>query len=119
MFSLLTSYADAPYGLRLSSAQHYNVYFPGNALLMAPPLLSGATSYEDDTDASVSQQAKDVSAFLTWTANPDHDERKRAGVKAALLALALAALVGYRKRFLFAPFKTRRVRWHPPDKPLR
>lgn len=43
---------------------------------MPPPLAAGAVDYDDGTEASVSQMAKDVSVYLTWTANKDHDERK-------------------------------------------
>lgn len=43
---------------------------------MPPPLAAGAVDYDDGTEASISQMAKDVAVYLTWTANKDHDERK-------------------------------------------
>jgi ubiquinol-cytochrome c reductase cytochrome c1 subunit len=94
--------------------QHYNVYFTGSLLLMPPPLTAGGVEYEDDTEASVSQQAKDVSCFLSWSSNPEQDERRLAGLKAVGIALPLALLVGFHKRLLFALYKTRKVTWQQP-----
>ena len=120
LFSLLTGYcASPPYGLQAAPEQHYNVYFPSNLLLMPPPLAAGGVEYEDDTAASVSQQAKDVSCFLSWSSNPEQDERKLAGLKAVGVALPLALLVGYHKRLLFAPYKTRKVTWQQPRRAAR
>lgn len=33
------------------------------------------------TPATVSQMAKDVCTFLRWCAEPEHDDRKRIGIK--------------------------------------
>ena len=115
LFSLLTSYAPPPYGVEPKSGQHYNVYFPTNLLLMAPPLsFHGQVEYEDDTAASVSQMAKDVSCFLTWTANPDQDERKLSGLKVAGVGILLVLLSGWHKRFLFSVYKSRKIKWVYP-----
>ena len=47
---------------------------------MAPPLTSeGQVSYGDGTKATVDQMAKDVAAFLVWTAEPKLDKRKQTG----------------------------------------
>lgn len=47
--------------------------------------------FEDGTPASASQIAKDVCTFLSWSAAPHHDDRKRLFLKAnALLLIALA-----------------------------
>ena len=37
---------------------------------MAKPLNDGQVTYADGTTASVDQMAKDVTAFLVWTAEP-------------------------------------------------
>jgi len=34
---------------------------------MPPPLAAGAVDYEDGTEASVAQMAKDVSTYLAWS----------------------------------------------------
>ena len=46
---------------------YYNPYFPGGAIAMPKMLVDGGTEYDDGTPASTSQQAKDVTTFLTWT----------------------------------------------------
>ena len=49
-------------------------------LAMAPPLTgTDQVQYQDGTRATVDQMAKDVSAFLVWTAEPKLDKRKQTG----------------------------------------
>lgn len=74
--SSLVGYRDPPAGVSLRSGLYYNTYFPGGAISMPPPLNDGAIEYEDGTPAVASQMAKDVSQFLTWAQDPQHDERK-------------------------------------------
>ena len=59
----------------------YNPYFPGGWISMAQQLFDEMLEYEDGTPASVSQMAKDVSTFLRWTSEFEHDDRKRMGIK--------------------------------------
>jgi len=44
---------------------------------MAQSLFNEAAEYSDGTPATASQLAKDVVTFLSWCAQPEHDERKR------------------------------------------
>lgn len=44
---------------------------------MPPPLQDGQVSYPDGTEATISQMAKDVSVFLAWCSEPEHDDRKK------------------------------------------
>src|SRR3546814_12989596 len=79
---LLKEFPDAktPEGL------HYNPYFPNLNLAMAPPLTSdGQVTYADGTKATVDQMAKDVAAFLTWTAEPKLESRHRAGARKSVV----------------------------------
>ena len=46
---------------------------------MAAPLYDGIIEYEDGTPATQSQLAKDVCTFLTWSASPEMDIRKKYG----------------------------------------
>ena len=48
---------------------------------MPKMLVDGGVEYEDGTLATESQMAKDVSTFLSWAAEPEHDERKLMGAK--------------------------------------
>ena len=55
--------------------------------------------------------AKDVACFLAWTAEPEHDERKKSGMQ-WLAALAVAVvLTGFYKRFRWSILKTRKITW--------
>ena len=56
---------------------YYNPYFTGAAIAMPPPLQDGQVDYPDGTPATVSQMAKDVSVFLAWCSEPEHDDRKK------------------------------------------
>lgn len=53
--------------------------------------------------------AKDVSTFLSWAAEPEHDERKKIGIKAVILFSTLTALSIYVKRFKWAVIKNRKM----------
>ena len=48
----------------------------------------------DGTNASIDQMAKDVSAFLVWTAEPKLEARHRGGV-GVLIFLLIATMLGY------------------------
>ena len=88
---LLQRFPDAKTGPGL----HFNPYFPNLNLAMAPPLTSeGQVSYSDGTRASVDQMAKDVSAFLVWTAEPKLDKRNQTGWP-VLGFLLFATILGY------------------------
>ena len=53
--------------------------------------------------------AKDVSTFLSWAAEPEHDERKKIGIKAVILFSTLTALSLYVKRFKWSVIKNRKI----------
>jgi ubiquinol-cytochrome c reductase cytochrome c1 subunit len=62
---------------------------------MPPPITAdGQVTYADGTNATRDQMAKDVSAFLTWTAEPNLESRHRTGL-AVLLFLLIATVLGY------------------------
>jgi hypothetical protein len=50
--------------------------------------------------------AKDVSTFLSWAAEPEHDERKKIGIKAVIL---FSTLTIYVKRFKWTVIKNRKI----------
>lgn len=109
VFSLITGYREPPAGVSVREGLHYNPYFPGGAIAMPPMLNDGGVEYDDGTPATASQQAKDVTTFLAWAAEPEADDRKLMGAKfIAVLSLALITS-GFYKRWKWSPVKSRRV----------
>ena len=102
-YSLLTGYqrqspelvrehpdAKTPPGL------HYNPYFLNLNIAMPPPLTSnGQVTYAEGNPApTVDQMAKDVSAFLVWTAEPKLERRHATGL-AVVIFLIVASIISY------------------------
>ena len=106
----MTGYIDPPAGVEIREGMNYNPYFPGGAISMPRVIFDGLVEYEDGTPATTAQMAKDVVTFLHWAAEPEHDERKKAGIKAVILFTALTAISIYVKRFKWAPIKARKIR---------
>ncbi|HVU29885.1 MAG TPA: cytochrome c1 [Sphingomicrobium sp.] len=74
---------------------HFNPYFANLNIAMPPPLTAnGQVTYADGTPATVDQMAKDVAAFLVWTAEPNLESRHAAGV-AVVLFLLIGTILGY------------------------
>lgn len=96
--ALLLGYEEAPAGFTLPPGTHYNRYFPGHAISMPPPLNNGQVEYTDGTPATVEQYAKDVSAFLAWTAEPHMESRKRIGLQVMIFLLVFAGLLYFAKK---------------------
>ena len=103
VYSLLVGYTDPPADLPKANQPgpglHYNPYFANLNLAMAAPLaVEDQVSYSDGTKASIDQMAKDVTAFLIWTAEPKLEERHQAGwaVLAFLLIATILAYLSYR-----------------------
>lgn len=92
LYSLLTGYVPAPADFALGAGMHYNPYFPGGALAMAAPLSDGQVTYQDGTQASVDQMARDVTVFLQWAAEPEMEDRKQMGIKVMFF---LAVFTGF------------------------
>jgi ubiquinol-cytochrome c reductase cytochrome c1 subunit len=87
IYSLLTGYTNQPAALvkefpdsKTGDGLYYNPYFANLNIAMAPPLTGeGQVTYSDGTTATVDQMAKDVAAFLVWTAEPEQDQRRQTG----------------------------------------
>jgi ubiquinol-cytochrome c reductase cytochrome c1 subunit len=115
LFSLLTGYTDAPAGVKLMDGQHFNPYFPGYAISMAQALYNEIIEYEDGTPATQSQLAKDVSTFLKWAGEPEHDTRKLYGLRALIIMSFLLGVSYYMKRHKWSTLKTRKLAFKPPS----
>ncbi len=102
VYSLLTGYRDQPADLlkrfpdaRTPPGAYYNPYFANLNIGMPPPIVAdGQVTYSDGTVATKAQMAKDVAAFLTWTAEPKLENRHRIGL-AVLGFLLIATVLAY------------------------
>ena len=103
IYSLLTGYKQQPAellakfpGAKTPQGLHYNPYFANLNIAMAPPLTAdGQVTYAaGNPPATVDQMAKDVAAFLLWTAEPNLQGRHKGGV-AVLIFLIVATVLGY------------------------
>jgi ubiquinol-cytochrome c reductase cytochrome c1 subunit len=99
VYSLLTGYRNPPANLppenRPGQGLYFNPYFANLNIAMPPPLTAdGQVSYADGTPATVDQMAKDVAAFLIWTAEPNLQSRHRMGL-AVLIFLLIATGLAY------------------------
>ncbi len=52
---------------------------------------------------------QDVTTFLAWAAEPEHDDRKLMGVKWLFILSLVFATAVYYKRWKWAPIKSRRI----------
>lgn len=113
--AIVTGYKNPPAGLKVGPGQHYNPYMPGDLaaywsgdhahvppggfIAMAPPLTDNGVTFDDGTKATVDQQARDVSAFLMWAAEPKLEERKQTGFAVMIYLILFAGLLyaSYRK----------------------
>ncbi|WP_375397248.1 cytochrome c1 [uncultured Sphingomonas sp.] len=100
IYSLLTGYAMQPADLlakfpdvKTPKGLYYNPYFANLNIAMPPPLKQdGQVQYQDGTRSTVDQMAKDVAAFLVWTAEPNLETRHQAGFAAIIFLLIFSAL---------------------------
>jgi len=117
IFSLLTGYCDPPAGIEVREGMHYNPFFPGGAISMAKSLFNEAIEYEDGTPPTASQLAKDVVTFLRWSAEPEHDDRKRMGIKMLMIGSFLIMVAFYYKRHKWTTIKSRKIAFKPRQPP--
>ena len=105
LYGLLTGYVEPPEELEILEGMTFNTYFPSQQIAMPGPLFEDGVEYADGTQASVEQMAKDISAFLTWTAEPYLEERKSLGLKVLLFLLVFTAMLIAVKRKVWADVK--------------
>ena len=77
----------------MADIMNYNVAYPGHQIGMAQPMREGQVKYGDGTPGTVSNYSADIAAFLSWTADPTHDERKNMGWQVLLYLLVTAILL--------------------------
>ena len=59
---------------------------------------------------------KDIAAFLAWTAEPEHDDRKLSGLQWMFAIVAGLAITGFYKRFRWSIYKTRKISYTSKSK---
>ncbi len=101
VYSLVTGYRDVPAeqlkkfpDSAVPKNLYYNPYFTNLNIAMPPPLrLDGQVSYAPgNPPATKEQMAKDVAAFLTWTAEPKLEARHSAGLATMIFLLIFSVL---------------------------
>jgi len=80
----------------------YNHFFPGHLIGMPQPLQDDQVTYDDGTPGTVDNYAKDVTAFLVWTAEPHMEARKRIGFQTMIFLLVFAGLLYFTKKKVWA-----------------
>ncbi len=102
--ALLTGFGqEVPKGVTVPEGTYFNPYFlAGPALKMPPPLSDGAVTYSDGSPETVDQYARDVAAFLMWTAEPHLDQRKRLGFQVGIFLIVFAGLMYLTKKRVWA-----------------
>jgi ubiquinol-cytochrome c reductase cytochrome c1 subunit len=109
VYSLLTGYTAQPAALlkkypdgAVPDGLYYNPYFANLNIAMPAPLTDGQVTYSDGTKATLDQEAQDVAAFLTWTAEPKLEKRKQTGWAVLGFLIAATALAYLSKRNIWA-----------------
>ena len=102
LYAFLTGFEEPPEGVNLMPGMNYNKVFPGHQVGMPNILQPDGVSYADGTKATVEQQAKDISTFLTFAAEPHLDARKQMVVKVILCLIGLAGLMYATQRKLWS-----------------
>jgi ubiquinol-cytochrome c reductase cytochrome c1 subunit len=95
IYAILTGYTK-------SDDPQWNLYYPGHKIAMPQPLSDGAVQYQDGTPATVDNYARDISAFLSWAAEPTLVERKKIGLRVMIFLVVLATLLYFTKKRVWA-----------------
>jgi ubiquinol-cytochrome c reductase cytochrome b/c1 subunit len=104
--ALLLGYEAPPEGAKPpKDGLHYNKYFPGHWIAMAPPIQDGQVEYGDGTPTTVDQYGKDISAFLMWAAEPHLVARKSLGLVVMIYLIIFAGLLYFTKKRIWASRK--------------
>ncbi len=99
IYSLLNGYKEFPSNFEASDGMYYNEYYPGKQIAMPSPIMDDIVEFDDGTEASHLQIARDVTSFLAWTAEPELEERKSLGIKTIFfLVLLTIMLLGVKRK---------------------
>lgn len=109
IYSIVTGYHQPPAGLEVPAGKYYNPYMLGDLtsywkgdpkavpvggfIAMPPPLADNKVTYDDGVKPTLDQEAKDVSAFLMWMAEPKLNERHRSGFSVMIFLIIFSGLL--------------------------
>ena len=94
LYSLLSSYGNAPNGKEVPDGMYYNAAYPGHLIAMPQPLYGDDVEYSDGAATSIEAISADLTQFLMWAAEPKMEVRKRTGV-AAVFFLSIFVIFSY------------------------
>lgn len=98
--------AARPEGWETPDGLYFNKYYPNLNIAMPPPIAADdQVTYADGTKATIGQMAADVSAFLTWAAEPKAIARKQTGLGVVIFLTILAVLAFLTYLRVWAPIK--------------
>jgi ubiquinol-cytochrome c reductase cytochrome c1 subunit len=100
IYALLNGYTN-------DNDANWNEYFPGHKTAMPKPLSDDVVGYADGSPKTIAQYAKDVSAFLTWAAEPKLEERKRLGFRVLIFLIVYAGMLLLVKRRIWLRAKVK------------
>ncbi len=101
IYNLLVGYEEPPEGLDIGDGMYYNKWMSGNQIAMPQPIYDESVDYDDGTENSEKQIAKDVATFLQWSAEPELEVRKNLGIKVILFFIILGTIVFLAKNRLW------------------
>ena len=89
-------------GVNLAPGMNYNKFFPGHQIAMAKQVKDGVVTFADGSPNDAAHIAKDVTAFLAWTAEPKLEARHSTGFRVILYTLLFTVLAFLVKRRIWA-----------------
>jgi ubiquinol-cytochrome c reductase cytochrome c1 subunit len=105
VYSIITGFGTAPANETPVANKYYDAYFQGHWISMPPPLRDGAVTYQDGTNASVDQMARDVVTFLQWAAEPEMQQRHEMGIKVLIFLLVMTGFLYAAKKRIWKNLK--------------
>lgn len=105
IYSVVTGYEEPSEELKKEQPEgkYYNPYFgSGHWIGMAPPLTDAQVTFDDGAPNTVDAMARDVSAFLAWTAEPKMEDRKQTGFMVMIYLAVLSVLLYLVKQKVWA-----------------
>ena len=99
VYGVLTGFGQTPpAGFKLPEGRYYNPHVPGGIIAMPPPLVAGMVRFADGTPATLDNEARAVTTFLAWAAEPELETRHRLGFEVLAFLGLLAGLLFFTYR---------------------